>query len=270
MSSIKGHVQLTGAKNFRDFGGYATNSGTNVKSGILFRADGLWALTDEDLAVLKPLGIRTIYDLRRGQELERSPSRWLPEAATTFYHLPLFQDNSKVGTGSVLSRAQASNSAEASRQIMLDVYKNMVLDPFAVSQIQRYFHLLIQHQHSPMLVHCSGGKDRTGVLCALTLTLLGVDFKDVLEDYMHSLTLYSERIDRTQQSSGQVYDTSRSGEVSAEALRPVYMVDPDYLNVAFDAINKSYNGIDRFFTEQLSLSQADIERFREAMTDVTP
>lgn len=267
MSSVKGHVELKGAKNFRDFGGYATNSGAVVKSGVLFRADGLSALTDEDLVLLEPLGIRTIYDLRRGQELERSPTRWLPGDAPTFYHLPLFQDNSTVGTGSVLSRAQANNSVEASRQIMLDVYKNMVLDPFAVSQIQRFFHLLFEYQHSPMLVHCSGGKDRTGVLCALTLTLLDVDYEYVLEDYMHSLKLYSERIDQARQSSGQVYDSSRSGELSAEALRPVYVVDPDYLNVVFDLIKKDYNGIDSFFTKQLALSQADIERFRETMAD---
>ena len=83
-------IALEGAVNFRDLGGYATEDGLRTRWRVLFRADGLSELTETDLEVIRELGIRTVVDLRSGQEVEQS--RFNVEAhPVTFHHYPFIK-----------------------------------------------------------------------------------------------------------------------------------------------------------------------------------
>ena len=77
---MSGRVELEGALNFRDLGGYATPDGP-VRSGLVYRSDNLAGLTDGDLEILKKLGLKAVYDFRNDAEVERQPSR-LPNSVT--------------------------------------------------------------------------------------------------------------------------------------------------------------------------------------------
>ncbi|MYM61827.1 tyrosine-protein phosphatase [Pseudomaricurvus sp. HS19] len=255
-------IALQGAKNFRDFGGYRSNVGGCVRTGKLFRAAALSELTEADLAMLVPLGIRAVCDLRRDIERDRAPTRWYQGSEVRFYHLPFFRDKSS--TAGVMSGAREGGSAEVSRQIMIDMYRRMGTRPQVQQQMQQIFSLL-RAGETPLLIHCSGGKDRTGVACALILALLGVEQETIVEDYMLSLAFYTGRTDVTRQARGQLVDSDQAGAREAEALLPLYTVDPDYLRATFAGIIEAYGSMEGYYVTGLGLGQGDIERLRQQL-----
>ncbi len=264
-SDWKRHIPLTGARNFRDFGGYATRDGRTIRRGLLYRADSLSQLSPDDLATLSPLGIRTIGDLRRHREREASPSRWCDEIDTRVLHLPLLLDTTPGNTGAILADARRMNSAEASRDLMKATYRRMVTDPHALAQLRTIFELIAAREQLPLLLHCSGGKDRTGICCALIQTLLDVDEESIMADYMLSLDLYTNRMARTQLPSTQVVDTGNPASID-DALRPIYAVEPGYLHCAFETIAERYGTPARFFERAVGLRSTQIDAIRSHLT----
>jgi protein-tyrosine phosphatase len=161
-------IELEGAVNFRDLGGYATSDGLRTRWRVLFRADGLSELTEADLVVLRQLGIRTVIDLRTGHELEQS--RFDVEAhPVEFHHFPFIK-----------SLSNAEDFARAPGFLGLQ-YRQMLED--AAPQIVGALSALAAPDARPAVFHCTAGKDRTGLLSALVLSLLGVPEETVVADY---------------------------------------------------------------------------------------
>ena len=161
-------IALEGAVNFRDLGGYGAGEGTQTRWRTLFRADGLGELTETDLSVLRQLGIRTVIDLRSGSELERG--RFDVEAhPVAFHHFPFIDE---------LPDAQDFDRRPG---LLGTQYLEIVRD--AGSQILAALEVLAAPDALPAVFHCTAGKDRTGVLSAVVLSLLGVDEPTVVADY---------------------------------------------------------------------------------------
>jgi protein-tyrosine phosphatase len=161
---------LDGCFNFRDLGGYPAANGSAVRWRRLFRADGPHALTAADAAALGELGIVTVLDLRTGGELERG--RWTDHLGpVTEHHLPLTD---------VLPRDDElrdwSDGAYVAR------HYGHLLERGAPS-IAKALEILAAAGAQPAMFHCSAGKDRTGVLSAVVLGLLGVADDDIVADY---------------------------------------------------------------------------------------
>jgi protein-tyrosine phosphatase len=166
--TIERIIELEGAVNFRDLGGYATSDGQRTRWRVLFRADGLSELTEADLAVLRQLGIRTVIDLRTGHELEQS--RFDVEAhPVEFHHFPFIKSLSNAGD---FDRTPGFLGAQ---------YQQMLED--AGPQIVGALSALAAPEARPAVFHCTAGKDRTGLLSALVLSLLGVPEDTVVADY---------------------------------------------------------------------------------------
>ncbi len=151
-------IALQGAVNFRDLGGYAAADGMRTRWRTLFRADGLGELTETDLSVLRALGIRTVIDLRSESELERS--RFDVDAhPVAFHHFPFIDE---------LPDAQEFDRRPG---LLGSQYQEMVRD--AGGQILAALEVLAAPDALPAVFHCTAGKDRTGVLSAIVLSLLG-------------------------------------------------------------------------------------------------
>ncbi|MET0183499.1 MAG: tyrosine-protein phosphatase, partial [Caulobacterales bacterium] len=164
-------LALAGASNFRDFGGQTTRSGAHVKTGMLFRSDKLSALTADDHATLEPLKFQRIFDLRRESESKNAPTVW---PGPTILELPLFRDESGPTTfDRLLNDPAARKNPETARAGMRDLYQKLVHAPSAQDGYKSIFSYLAEPEHFPVVVHCSAGKDRTGVVCALILGALG-------------------------------------------------------------------------------------------------
>jgi protein-tyrosine phosphatase len=162
---------FAGTYNFRDIGGYVGLSGRAVQSGRLYRSDALARLTEADRPTFESLGIRTVIDLRRPSELDvlgRCPAwngltwhniapdhpEWFPEE---YSHAE--------GVARFLARRYAELADQGSAGIV------------------KVIGLIAESENAPAVVHCLAGKDRTGVVIALVLGLLGVSDQDIATDY---------------------------------------------------------------------------------------
>ena len=256
------HISLEGAMNFRDFGGYVTEAGRAVKRQRLFRSGALGGLTDADRAVIKALEIRLICDLRRGSEKDHMPTRWCAEPAAELWHLPLFKD----GEVSSLSTWARIKSPDAVRAKMIDVYRALVAVPSILEKYNLLFERLARTESCPVLVHCSAGKDRTGVVCALILSALGVDRQTIIEDYLLT-TRYYDSEKAWARLSSQIIDFSMAQGWTKETLGPVFGVERAYLDAAFAVIDTAHGSVDAFLTDAVGLKPATLEKIRAHLLD---
>ena len=161
-------IDLPGTFNFRDAGGYPTPDGT-VRTGVLYRSDGLGSLGDAGRSKLVGLDVHTVIDLPDEFEIELSPDD-LDDLAIERIHLPLFEGS--------------STSAGVIGAGLAQVYEQIVtLHPGVVVSAIRH---IARADEGAVVVHCTAGKGRTGVIIALVLLAVGVDRGNVVDDYAAS------------------------------------------------------------------------------------
>lgn len=171
MSSATGDRVFASLHNFRDIGGRPTRDGRVVRTGRLYRSDTLTKLSPDDLEAFDGMGIRTVFDLRRQAEIrefgrvpERADRRWVNLAPDHALWEPVPYDE-----------------AGGPARFLADRYLELAADGRAA--IAGVLTMLAEADAYPAVVHCFAGKDRTGVLVAVTLALLGVDDDGIAEDY---------------------------------------------------------------------------------------
>jgi protein-tyrosine phosphatase len=176
-------VALQGSFNFRDLGGYEGSRGRMTRWGRLYRADALHELTPEDVGHLRDLGLRTVVDLRTERELDRSGRGPLEPEDVAFHHLAVVQEGVR-GDGTS-DRAADGESVAAPAPAGDDLAERYLwyLDVGQASLV-RALTLLGGDEHYPLVFHCAAGKDRTGVLAALVLQILGVEREVIVADYV--------------------------------------------------------------------------------------
>ncbi|MEZ4217130.1 MAG: tyrosine-protein phosphatase [Myxococcota bacterium] len=182
-------IPLEGCFNFRDLGGYPTRDGRRVRWRRLFRSDGLQLLTDADVAHLRDdLRLASIVDLRSTAELEQDGRGRLAGTDMRFHHVPFFD-------------GPRSAQRPPPEQTLADLYLGMI--ERAGAPIARAISVLAETPPDRAAVyHCAAGKDRTGVLSALLLSLLGVDDELIVADYALSQESMDDVIARLESLRG--------------------------------------------------------------------
>jgi protein-tyrosine phosphatase len=155
-------IALAGVFNLRDLGGYPTRGGS-IPWGVLFRSDALHQLDEAGVAGLAALGLRTIVDLRTHGEVEIAPS---PLEALTARH----------------SHVSLLGGDMESLPLELDAIYQFVVDECG-DAVADAIRPLCSGEAFPALVHCSAGKDRTGIVIAMVLAVLGTPDDVIAEDY---------------------------------------------------------------------------------------
>ena len=187
MHLVERRLRLEGPVNFRDLGGYAGLDGRRVRWGRLFRSDALETLTEADLDVLDRLGVRLICDLRRDEERARATSLLRDHPGIRIEHLPI--GDLAAETRTMARRVMRGEIAEVGVDTMAGVYLTILrlhADSFGTIVANA-----ADAANLPMIVHCTAGKDRTGVASALLLAALGVDDEAILADYELSTEYHS-------------------------------------------------------------------------------
>lgn len=247
---------LEGVFNFRDAGGCQTVSGQSVKRGCLFRSGQLSAATDSDLARLSDLNISLLFDLRGQAEQQALPNR-LPEVSRPkTISLPIWP----IATNAVERALLAGNIREfgaSSKSGGLDTpsamrnfYRSYIRDHQVVWS--RMLQQLARHDSAPVLMHCAGGKDRTGVGVAIVLRALGVPDETIIEDYL----LTNEAVDR--------WIAKDHPDGLPTFFLSVMRADPSYLHAALSCINEDYGSFESFLRAGLQFSSTQQDKLHDA------
>lgn len=242
--------------NFRDVGGLRTETGGIVRSGMLYRSEGPASFDEVHRAELAALGIKLVCDLRSESERDQDPNDWTDTALLLNFDITAdlrvstnagwatLKDDPTLEAG---KRALASNYAEMPRQILPNL-KTLV--DASVSG------------GTPLLVHCTAGKDRTGVMMAILLLALGVPREPILADYQRS-----EVFARNMRARGGVLEKIEAhfGFRPTERLMDAMIgVDTEFLDAALGAIDTGWGSIDGFFAAA-GVDEDQRARFRETL-----
>lgn len=235
------HLNLEGASNFRDLGGYRTRDGRLVRWRQIFRSNHLGHLTAADTDIVRAVGLRSAFDLR-GIEEGMAAACGLQEI--TVHPLPI--EPTVVAALRAQLAAGSLSSADA-REIMRESYRSYVrLNTHSFRAL--FAHLL--QDRAPLVIHCTAGKDRTGFACALVLHVLGVPDDVIAEDYLLTNRFY--RLDPA-------FGTDLPGDVRDA----IGSVEASYLASAFAAIHADYGGLEVYLTDGLGLGESERANLRE-------
>jgi protein tyrosine/serine phosphatase len=251
-------IAFEGIDNFRDFGDYAAG-GRRLKPGLLFRSAGHGAATDADLEKLAEMNLAVIVDLRRLNERERQPSRRWAGFAVQVIDNDIGQDAADEWLAFIEGSDLTAGSFHA---YMMDYYRKAPFQARHLDLYRRYFRALAEAD-GPILVHCSAGKDRTGIACALTHHVAGVHDDDIAADYM--LTNEPQRLEKRLPMIRDVIREATGRTAGDDALMVAMRVEPEYLEEAFRVMREAHGSLDGYLDEALGLDAAHRERIHDRL-----
>lgn len=209
---------LAGAYNFRDLGGLSTRDGRRIRHGRVFRSDSLQELTDDDVArLVDELGIGFVIDLRNGVESVEEGRGPLAHRPVCYANIPLVDVNSPRG--------------DPGMQTVLQYLDHLDGDPNLVVAVE----LLALVCARPTVLHCAAGKDRSGVVTALLLRMLGIDDELIVADYMATAL----NMDRIVERFGRWERYRRN---MARLPAEIYRAEEHTIRIFLDELDRRYGG----------------------------
>jgi protein-tyrosine phosphatase len=244
VTTAERRVPFEGIQNFRHLGGYPTADGGWVRWGQVFRADALHKLTETDVEAFAGLGVRTVFDLRGDAERDEFPGPF------ESIHLP------------IVGRPEDAEAPLPDRELTAADGEGMLRDLYvgALTHSASKFGVLLtalaEAERLPVVFHCHGGKDRTGIVAAIFLLALGVDRETVLDDY--EATRRYRKPEHQQDSLAKILASGVTPEAAAAVLGAPRWAMAE----AIDAIDIAYGGVDAYLTTMADLSPATLQQLR--------
>lgn len=241
--------------NFRDYGGYAVDDRVLAR-GRLYRAAHQARATDADVARLEALQLAAVVDLRRPSERRAQPSRRPLGWAGALIE----SDHDDGGEAPHLTFLKTADLTEASgRAFMTETYRRLPFEAAHIDLFGRYFRLLAEVEGS-VLIHCAAGKDRTGLLAALTHSLLGVVHDDLMADYLAT----NQAVDlngRAEEAARKL--TVMTGRTASHGAVVAFLgVEAAYLDEAFRAMREHSGSVAGYLERVLGVDASLAERIR--------
>ena len=243
-------LPLEGVANARDIGGYVTHDGQRTRWGRVYRTGLFAGATDADLELLQHLGLRLVCDLRSEDEVEEDPNRLPQHPAPEYRHLP-------ISAGSQTwqrVRAVLFNPGHLT-ELMVEAYtKYMIAQNGPV--IGEILRALADPANLPMAVHCTAGKDRTGITIALLLAVLGVPDDVIIADYSLSnrdFAAYRALL----QSKFRPVQAFILG-INIDDIQPLLTAPPQNLQTTLAYIREHYGSVEQYLAEQAGVDAETI------------
>ncbi len=168
------HLDLEGAVNIRDLGGYSAQDGHSTRWKTFLRSGTMHDLPPGSQSTLVDYGVRTIIDLRTTRELESHPNVFVHSARVRYVHQNMIGDDPLESSFITEKSGERADQTLASYGTIIDRRQ---------ACIGEIFSLLAEDAARPVAFHCAGGKDRTGITAALLLSLAGVSVQTIADDY---------------------------------------------------------------------------------------
>jgi len=241
-------IPLEGCFNFRDLGGYRTADGRRLRERQVFRADGLQRLTDADLRLLcDEIGLGAVIDLRSEDEIAEDGRGAIAER-TTIHHVPLFE---KARTA---ARQRSADGSGTARQVVPNMGELYFLMLQAARRPIVEVIRLIAASETPIVFHCAAGKDRTGVISSVLLSLLDVPLETIVADYAFS----RKNIDRI---NARLNESTSYQSLMHELPDGAYDADPAQLQSFLARVEAEYGSL-LGWAQQAGIDDGERARFR--------
>lgn len=232
----------------RDLGGHATAGGRETRYGSVVRADSVRQLTESGWRQLVDYGIRTLVDLRADEERAEDPPG---DAPVDVLHVPFFEASEAEWRDIVeeieAAAAAASDPASATRDVYL-----VFLEHFTAN-VAAGVRAVARAPEGGVVVHCVGGKDRTGLLTAFLLDLAGVDAAEIAADYALSEERLRPRHD--------AWLAKAESEAERERLRRIARTPAAAMIGVFEELERRSGGVEGYLRAG-GLEDADFELAR--------
>jgi protein-tyrosine phosphatase len=246
-SSGTRHIEFERLRNFRDLGGYRTDDGRTVAYGALYRSDSLGKLGGADWDTFLALGIRTVIDLRYSWEIEAS--RRVPEVERFTY-------------ANLSIEHRAYDQAEIDPDVdpwryLADRFAEVAED--GVEEIRQAIELIAEGP-GPAVFHCASGKDRTGLLAALILSLLGVSEEQIVADFA-----------LTDLASAQLRSDWEAAHPDRVMKWPSYGRAPaEIMELVIADLNAYYGSVHDYLVNEVRITGNVADRLRERLLSPVP
>ncbi|MHB8826416.1 MAG: tyrosine-protein phosphatase [Acidimicrobiales bacterium] len=231
-------IELEEVFNLRDLGGYPTGDGRSTRWRQLFRSDALHRITTADLDTLTGLGITTVIDLRSQSEIAFAGQGLLLNSAITF----------------VTTHDGDDDRAQDGTMRSVGPLSHRYLDYLANERLHIAIKRLADSDCYPAIINCFFGKDRTGVLAALLLEILGVDRSIVISDYALSSS-------RTGALIARLKEDPLYRETLEQTDPSLLAADPSTMSTFLQAVDERYGGAESW-ARAGGIVSSDLARLR--------
>lgn len=237
--------------NFRDIGGYPTEDGHMVVWDKVYRSVSLVGLNGDDIDRLEQLNLHLVCDIRSAAEVEEAPDM-LPTTVQTYLHLPAQAEVTRWDRlWWLIFRRHRLN------ELLQHVYIHVMIEqnPQIFAQI---FRRLADESSYPVLIHCTAGKDRTGVVVALLLRLLGVPEQIVISDYTlsnHAYAFIQKLVAKT------IRQLTTMG-LKEKDVQPLLDANPRNMQAMLSYIDQHYGSVEDYIRTKVGIAPETIERIK--------
>ncbi|WMI65413.1 tyrosine-protein phosphatase [Aestuariibaculum sp. YM273] len=244
-------INLENSVNFRDLGGIPTQDGKHTKWGLIYRSGELSDLTQEDLAYMSTIDIKSILDFRTNEEIEEKPDMY--PNGVQWFHVPV----GNMGNGNMKEMFKKLREADPETfngdKLMENISEDLLKSKDAFKTM---FRDLLNNDKTPLLFHCTAGKDRTGHASALILTALGVDEETIYNEYTLSNYFRYDSSEETIKKAAKFYG------IDQRILRPIMGVKRSYLQTGMDILKAEYGSVQNYLETEIGLDSTAISKLR--------
>ncbi|MGG3889869.1 tyrosine-protein phosphatase [Metabacillus fastidiosus] len=248
--------------NFRDIGGYRTKDGSCMKSGVLFRSDQLSKLSESDTEKLKQLDIKLICDLRTQKEHQSKPAKMRTNDTLKIVNIPIQQyETQDANRMKLLSFLFRKSGEEQFDHFIRDYYRRITFE--RTSQVNEILSLVAEEKNLPAIIHCTAGKDRTGIISAIIQLLVGISYEKVQEDYLLTNQYYGPRLSQFIK----VMRWISLFQVSPERTKYILEAKPEYLDEVYNDMLRQYGSIETYLSEACQIDRCMIDRLKNQLLE---
>ena len=241
-AALERHLRILGTRNLRDVGGYPAGEGRQTRWRTLLRGDALDRLPPSSQRALIELGVRTVIDLRRPDELESNPDVFRDSPDVRYRHLAMFDVDQGEGPDGIIGWYRSAVDRYQDRLVGV---VRALLEPDAV----------------PAVVHCAAGKDRTGITVGLVLAAVGVPHEVIVEDYGLTKASFAIRWVEAEDEPGGIGQVVDDSEPAVDA-------PPELMQAVLERLYRRYGGAAGYL-RAAGLTDEDLGRLRELLTEPT-
>ena len=228
------HLRFGSVMNFRDIGGYRGARGKTVLWRRVFRSGEFQKITREELDRLtQELGVASIIDLRSDFELKKRGTGLLDGYDIKYYNIALMTDDDDPN-----NNARRYDKLTNLGDFYLDLMRQKEFGTRVVEALQ----MIADPSNHPLVFHCAVGKDRTGILTAMLLKLLGVRESDIIEDYTLSEPYIDELL-------AKIRANPKEGEDVPDIPDCFWKASAESMKILLFTLKKEYGSVEKYLLE---------------------